>query len=177
MKTFTMTLSLLISITSYGQTELTSLEDNSKSMHFEDVLQNAQDTSREIQPFAQRKLAQMFYTGEGTEKDLQKSFDFFKKSAQHGILVSNADLGYMYYDGEGTAQDYVQAFNHLRKALGYELDSKVYYYLGRMYFYGQGTETNKPVAAYWMNKAKNTSSEFGYNELAAQFSEENDLDL
>jgi hypothetical protein len=152
-------------------------QSTDKKILFEKTEKNARNDKLEIQPFAQLELGEMYYDGKGTEKDLKKAFYWFKKSAENGVVGANAKVAYMYYDGEGTLKSYKDAFYYIQRGLGFELDAKSLFYIGRMYFFGQGTETDKIQAAYWIKKAYDAPEISGneYQQKAQQFWEENEL--
>ena len=54
---------------------------------------------------AQNVLATMYYKGEGTEKDLNKAFIWYKRSAEMGYTPSQYHLAVMYYNGEGVERN------------------------------------------------------------------------
>lgn len=164
--------SLLLFSNSYAQNENKTIDEKSL---FEKTEKNARNDKLEIQPFAQMELGEMYYEGKGTEKNLKKAFYWFKKSAENGVVGANARIAYMYYDGEGTLKSYKDAFYYIRQGLGFELDAKSLFYLGRMYFYGQGTDTNKKLSAYWIKKAYETPVESEYKEKAEKFWNSNEL--
>src|SRR6185369_1807472 len=47
-------------------------------------------------------LANMYYNGEGTEKNLEKAFHWYQKAAKYGSKEAMFHLANMYYNGEGT---------------------------------------------------------------------------
>lgn len=177
MKRFIIIISLLLSVNHYSQSGEQIVDEEKKIAIFEKTKKNAQDDSRETKAFDQRDLGEMYYKGEGTEKDVKQAFYWFKKSAEQGVVGANADIAYMYYNGEGTLKSYKDAFYYIQRGLGFELNAKSLFYFGRMYFYGQGTEVDKKLSAYWIKKAyeapAHTNSEF--QENAQRFWEENRL--
>lgn len=175
MKKIIIIFSLLLSINSYCQSGEQTIDEEKKIEIFEQTKKNAQDDTKEIQAFAQRTLGEMYYKGEGTEKNLEQAFYWFRKSALEGVVGAKANLGYMYYNGEGTLKSYKDAFYWIQGGLGFEVDAKVLFYFGRMYYYGQGTEVNKKEAAYWVKKSYEAAFENGFHEQAQKFWEDNKL--
>lgn len=168
---------VLLTFNSYSQSEDQKVDEGKEIALFEKTKKNAQDDTKEIQPFAQMELGEMYYEGKGTEKNFKKAFYWFKKSAENGVVGANARVAYMYYDGEGTLKSYKDAFYYIQRGLGFELDAKSLFYIGRMYFYGQGTEEDKKKGAYWIKKAYEAPafSENEFQEVAQKFWEENKL--
>lgn len=60
-------------------------------------------------PRAQFQLGKLYYVGAGTEKDLNKSFFWLKKSADQGLRDAQHNLGVLYQNGQGTQKDSAQA--------------------------------------------------------------------
>ena len=59
---------------------------------------------------AQRRVAEMYAFGDGTEKDLQKAYFWLSKLAEKGDDVAQSNLAWMYYRGEGVEADKTIAF-------------------------------------------------------------------
>ena len=58
----------------------------------------------------------MYHYGEGCEKNDQKAFELFEKSAKQGNIAAQYDVG-LYYDfGYGVKQDYEKAIEWYEKA-------------------------------------------------------------
>ncbi|AKO64879.1 hypothetical protein VI34_04440 [Methylophilales bacterium MBRSG12] len=67
-------------------------------------------------PKAMHNIGEMKLVGEGTEKDLMTSFQWYKKAAQFGLVGSQFMVGKMYEMGWGTEQSNQQAFDSYLKA-------------------------------------------------------------
>jgi hypothetical protein len=48
--------------------------------------------------------------GTGTQKDLNKGFDFFTKAANAGVAEAQFYLALAYLNGQGTQRDYVSSY-------------------------------------------------------------------
>lgn len=181
MKTATLIFTLFITIISYSQnieankpairkTETIEAKENNIAL-FAETKKNAESGNK----FYQRALADMYYKGEGTQKDLKEAFYWYQKSATNGVVGAKANLGYMYYHGEGTLKSYKDAFYWIQEGLGFALDAKTLFYLGNMHFYGQGTEVNKKEAAHWIKKSYEAPFDNEFQARAQKFWEENKL--
>ena len=67
-------------------------------------------------PKAMHNVAEMKLIGDGTEKDLVASFNWYKKAAQYDLVNSNYMLGKMYEMGWGVDQSNKNAFDAYLKA-------------------------------------------------------------
>lgn len=72
---------------------------------------------------AQYSLADLFYRGEGVEKDLETAVHWFQAAAKNSYPAAQYHLGYMYATGQGVTRDVVQAYRWMNAAdkLGYEI--------------------------------------------------------
>lgn len=64
---------------------------------------------------AQFKLAMIYYSGKGVEKNPREAVRLYRLSAEQGHVVAQSNLATMYYRGEGVPQDFVMA--HMWKNL------------------------------------------------------------
>ena len=67
-------------------------------------------------PKAMHNIGEMKLTGDGTEKDLITSFNWYKKAAQYDLVSSHFMVGKMYEMGWGVEQSNQQAFDSYSKA-------------------------------------------------------------
>jgi hypothetical protein len=76
----------------------------------------------------------------------------YRKAAERGDVLAQANLGVMYEEGLGVAQDYTEAVRWYQRAAerGY---SPVQYNLGLMYSNGKGVAQDDAEAARWYRKA------------------------
>ena len=101
---------------------------------------------------AQWLVAGMYRSGDCVEKDLTKAFEWEKKSAAQGHLLSMNKLGHCYYFGEGTQVDFSKAlYWHREAALQGHAGSM--YMTGLYYMEGQGVARDMKKAFEWLQKA------------------------
>ena len=96
------------------------------------------------------------------ERDISSLIKF----AEGGSVQDQLNLGHIYSSGKdmsGVNRDYAQAFKWFRKAAE-QGDAKGQYFLGRMYYYGEGTAKDYAEAAKFYRR----SAEQG--DVVAQFS-------
>lgn len=62
-------------------------------------------------------LATLYETGNGTEVNMSKAIDLFRKAADMGYGKAQSYLGDIYYEGRGTAKDLITAVSLYQKAL------------------------------------------------------------
>ncbi|MFT4554060.1 MAG: hypothetical protein ACI9S8_002705 [Chlamydiales bacterium] len=113
--------------------------------HPEDM--NYQPLSEEIllalaekgDPSWQVRLAESFQSGEFSEKNDKKAFEWNLKAAQQGYIDAILEVANAYGDGVGVEKDYVQEMEWLRKAsdLG---SGSARYRLGGHFIFGIGVE-------------------------------------
>lgn len=98
-------------------------------------------------------LGELYYEGLGCTRDTQKSFKYFKESADNGNAFSQYSLGLAYYMGEGCPQDYSLARIYFKKAAdaGF-IEEAAYNYAGLLYN-GQGGSQNLDEALKYYIKA------------------------
>lgn len=65
--------------------------------------------------YAQNELGDMYYKGDGVEKNYQKAFDLYTKAAKQGNPRAQFNLALMYLRGEGTKKDYMKGFELCRE--------------------------------------------------------------
>lgn len=103
-------------------------------------------------PYAQLSLGFLYYFGQGVEEDAAKAQELFDTVIAAGYMEGYFALGYIAY-GNG---DYDTAFECYNKAL--EGDEPLFialamYYLGNMYYNGEGVEQDYAKSLEWFEKA------------------------
>ena len=117
---------------------------------------------------AQLKLARIYASGNGVNKDNGKAFYFYRQIANQRADISPMSpvskyvaeafvaLGEYYVDGIPSAQvpeDPVRAANLFRHAASYFGDADAQYQLARLYLDGDGVEKNVGLAINWLATA------------------------
>ena len=107
-----------------------------------------------MQGFAQDQyyLAEMYFDGQGVDRDLTEAFKWFHKAAEQGNTEAQHYLGVMYRDGHGPGQDYLEAIKWYRKAAE-QGHAQAKNDLGQMYRKGQGVARNTREAIRWIQSA------------------------
>jgi TPR repeat protein len=108
---------------------------------------------------AQCKLGNMYFYGEGVEKDYQKAMEWYEEAAKQGNADAQFKLGYMYFYGEGVVQAYVKAFYWFEKAAMQD-NAAAQYSLGLMHYEAKGIPQDYETAVYLFGK----SAEQGYDK-------------
>ena len=111
---------------------------------------------------AMEMLGDMYYNGEGVEKDTGRAFQWYEKAVEKAIdLYGHADsaeykLGRCYFYGEGTLQSYWKAVSHLKEAADNcffdEYGVLASYLLGICY-YSEGAQQDLDKAVEYLNQA------------------------
>ena len=65
---------------------------------------------------AENNIGDMYFHGEGVEKNYNEAFKWFRKSAEQGNAIGQYNLGRMYNNGEGVKQDKKEAIKWFRKS-------------------------------------------------------------
>ena len=79
------------------------------ALEYDDFVKNlefAEDGSAD----AQKRVGRMYAQGEGVDKDLSKSFFWYKSAAEQGDADAQWKLGYFYNEGLGVAKDEIEAY-------------------------------------------------------------------
>ena len=113
---------------------------------------------------AQKSLADMYFKGEGTEKDLAKSLEWYEKAAEQGNDNAQFSLGLFFFCGNGVTQDYAEAKNWFEKSSA-QNNSSASYFLSCMYYNGDGIEKDRQKAQWLFKKARETCNEQEIMEL------------
>jgi TPR repeat protein len=101
---------------------------------------------------AQFTLAEAYYFGKGTGKNLKQAFFWYEKAAQQGHLKAQRALGTMSELGEGTAKEPQKAAYWYQKSAEQGL-ARAQTNLGILYETGVGVEKNYAMAREWYEKA------------------------
>ncbi len=131
---------------------------------------------------AQFFLGEMYYNGEGVEKNLTEAKKWYTKAADKGDARAQFNLGMMYYNGEGVAKNlteterWKEAFEEYEKAAdrGYENgvdkgDARAQFNLGKMYYDGKGVGKDLTKAVKWYTRAARQKHASAQNNLAIMY--------
>jgi len=102
--------------------------------------------------YAQRRLANLYYYGEGVEKDLRKAIEWYILAAKQGDVYAQRKLGNLYYYGEGVEKNLEQAVEWFDKAAE-QGDAVSQTMLGHCYFFSIGVNKDINKALTWIIKA------------------------
>lgn len=92
-------------------------------------------------PYIQYRLGKMLNAGKGTEKDFEKAFAYFEKSAISGNKYAQYSLGSMYRLGTGVEQSYENAYLWYEKSAQQE-NPYACYETAKLLRDGKGVEKN-----------------------------------
>jgi len=93
-----------------------------------------------------------------SSRDYKDAFEWFKKAAEDGDLLSLNNLGVMYEDGLGVERDKQKAFEYYEAAATQGLDV-AQSNLADLYVFGSGIEKDYVMAALWYRKAADQGNE------------------
>lgn len=100
---------------------------------------------------AQCLLGAFFWNGFGTERNEEKSLEWYLKAAQEGDAVAQENAGLIYIRRQGKTNK-KKAFEWFSKAAE-RGDAEAQQNLGSCYLYGDGVEKNERLAFEWYSKS------------------------
>lgn len=104
------------------------------------------------------QLGKKYLGGQGSQKDIRKGLECYKKAAEKGSLEAQLALGDRYRRGTEVEKDEQEAFRWYWQAAGQgNVDAQ--FWLGYAYDHGRGVEQDYKEAMKWYQKA----SEQGYD--------------
>ena len=101
---------------------------------------------------AQFKYGQMYYNGEGVEKDDAEAMSWFQKAAQQECAWAQFFCGIMYAYGKSVPRNGYEAMNWFLKAAEQGL-ARAQYECGARYYRERNTDKNRDKAREWLEKA------------------------
>lgn len=103
-------------------------------------------------PWAQYSLGDMYYNGQGVEKDIHEAVNWFRKAAEQGHAEAQFRMGEAYYNGWGVKKNYKEAIKWYQKAASHEIP-QAQTALGTMYYNGTGVVRSYFNAVWWYSQA------------------------
>ena len=101
---------------------------------------------------AQFKYGQMYYNGEGVEKDDAEAMNWFQKAAQQECAWAQFFCGLMYAYGKSVPRNGYEAMNWFQKAAEQGL-ARAQYECGARYYHERNTDKNRDKAREWLEEA------------------------
>lgn len=101
---------------------------------------------------AQRRLGQIFESGDGVVKDDHKALEWYRKAATQGDLLAQYELGRTFLNGNAVPKDASIAAEWFKKSAvqGYSRSQRI---LAMLYAGGFGVPNDLVLAYAWMNLA------------------------
>ncbi len=118
---------------------------------------------------AQAKVGQMYLSGEGTERDTEKAFEYLSKAADSGIADAQFSMGRLYWEGEGVKKSQTEAVQWYEKAA--EQNRRYQERLGDMYAGGVNFIKDYKKAVKWYTKAAESGSPDAQSDLGSIYTE------
>ena len=103
-------------------------------------------------PLAALKLANLYRTGEGAEKNLSEALRYNEIAAEHGSVDGEYNAGLSYLKGEGTTQNFEKAAMYFDRA-AHHGDGAAMFALGLLFIKGEGVPLDARQAAAWLRLA------------------------
>ena len=101
---------------------------------------------------AARRLALMYYEGEGLKQSYAKAAKWFRSALKNGDAEAPRYLGLMYAEGLGVGQNFAKAAECFREAAE-RGDAWGQFNLGVLYYGGEGVEQDYTKAMEWYGRA------------------------
>ena len=115
--------------------------------------------------FSLWSLGECYELGRGTDQDLVKAAECYRKASKAGCSFAQRSLGLMYLDGSGgLPRSESEALKLFREAANNGLAS-AQYNLGMMYVLGKGTRRNETEAVKWLQKAADQGDARAWSNL------------
>ena len=120
--------------------------------------------------YVQYVLAWMYSYGVGVEKDEEKAFEWYEKSAKQNYAPAQNNLALMYLEGVGVEKDEEKAFEWYEKSAKQNF-AFAQNNLAWMYSNGIGVEKDEEKAFEWCEKSAKQNFAFAQNNLALMYLE------
>lgn len=124
---------------------------------------------------ALRVIGLLYQYGDGVEKDLEKSREWFMKSAALGNVQSLKSMGRAYLNGRGVPKNVGKGIE-LLEAAGNRGDADVQEDLGMLYYKGDKVEKDFGKAKLWFEKAVALGSGFAMEKLSRMYRDGDGVD-
>ena len=98
------------------------------------------------------QLGKKYLEGQGSQKDIRKGLECYKKAAEKGSLEAQLALGDRYHKGTEVEKDEQEAFRWYWQAAG-QGNVGAQFWLGYAYDYGKGVKVDYEEAMKWYRKA------------------------
>lgn len=120
--------------------------------------------------FAQSKLADMYYKGEGVKKNFEKARLMYKSAAEQGNANASYELFKIYNEGLGVEVDKQQAEKWLQKAGDLEgIIGSMAYIVADIYYKGDQVEQDLKKAEIYYRKAAEQNFPAAITRLASMY--------
>ncbi len=133
-------------------------QDNDKSYHYySEALKGFTELERnpvlvKLQPYIQYQIGKMHCYGWGMDKDCEKAFEWFMKSAQTGNKFAQFSVGNLYYYGNGVEKDLKLALEWYEKSAK-KGQPYAAYAAAKMYEIDESCEQDSEIAQKYYRQA------------------------
>lgn len=101
---------------------------------------------------AEYELGNMYYKGEGTDKNVQEAIAWWEKSGEQGYLAAQENLVYIHNSDKESTADFNKFLYWLKKA-SHQGSADMQFLLAYMYSSGEKIVKDEKKAFYWASKA------------------------
>ena len=114
------------------------------------------------------QLGKKYLEGQGSQKDIRKGLECYKKAAEKGSLEAQLALGDCYRQGTEVEKDEQEAFRWYWQAAGQgNVDAQ--FWLGYAYDHGRGVEQDYKEAMKWYQKAAAQGNASAQNNIGVLY--------
>ncbi|WP_461206644.1 tetratricopeptide repeat protein [Clostridium sp. DL1XJH146] len=145
----------------YGYISDHSVEQN---LIFNEIFEDVLDLSKQGDIFAQNEIADMYYHGYGTYKDIKQYIYWLKAASEKGYFRAIMKLADCYYYGTGVNADYYTAYVLYKKAaeIGEQYCQNR---MGNYYYNGEFKGQDYSEAVKWYKKSAEQGFHWGQSNL------------
>lgn len=120
-----------------------------------------------IEDYAPAKymLGKCYEYGQGVEKDLEKAFNYYKRSSEYKFNLAEIKLGIWYFDGIFVDKNLITAYYYFKRQASNN-DEIAQYCLANCYYYGYGVDINKKQALAWLKRSAKLNCVYAEYDLA-----------
>ncbi len=139
-----------------------------KSGDIEGALEWYLKAAEQGHPIAQQNLGEMYFFGQGVNRDVDIALEWYLKAAEQGDEIAQFKAGRTYYD----RMNFEKSFEWFLKAAE-QGHSKSQEMVASQYFTAMGVEENKDAGMKWLKKAAEQGNEAAIELLEIMNNEDN----
>ncbi len=144
------------------------VEEKKKNQNTKTKFEECYELANKGDVNAINSLAEMYYDGNGVDKNYEKAIEWYSKAAEQGFAPAQHSMGWMYEKGYGVDKNYEKAVEWYSKAAEQEYALSLNN-LGCMYKDGKGVNKNTRKAFEFFTRAANQGNSNACNNLGLMY--------